>query len=222
MKMCPYCTKEVQDDAVKCKHCGGWFANNAEVEQKKMDDQKRVEKMIQGKEDKAAGDIGEQTEYFSVPTTKLIVMCVLSFGIYEVYWFYKNWKAVVVQEQKKMRPFWRAIFALFYCYSLFKRILISAVSKGYQTKMSYTTLTVCYIVITMLHRLPDPFWLASFFTFIPLVYVADAIRYNNAQLNPEFADSSKWTRKDIIFAVFGILLWVSTVYGFRYPLDSQV
>jgi len=56
MKMCPYCTKEVQEDAVKCKHCGGWFANNADAEQKKMDDQKRVEKMIQGKEDKAAAD----------------------------------------------------------------------------------------------------------------------------------------------------------------------
>ena len=32
--------------------------------------------------------------YFPVSTTKLIVMSVCSFGLYESYWFYKHWKQI--------------------------------------------------------------------------------------------------------------------------------
>ena len=32
MKNCPYCAEEIQDDAIKCKHCGEWLNTQETLE----------------------------------------------------------------------------------------------------------------------------------------------------------------------------------------------
>jgi hypothetical protein len=95
-------------------------------------------------------------EYFGISTARIVLLSIITFGLYELYWFYKNWQAVRVQTQIDISPFWRAFFSFFFCNQLFKRVLQSASSLGYNREYSPGLLTVSYIVIIMLHKLPDP------------------------------------------------------------------
>lgn len=62
------------------------------------------------------------TPFFPVSEGKLITMYLLSMGFYGIYWFYKNWKLQQPMMDKKIYPVWRAIFSIFFAYSLFKRV----------------------------------------------------------------------------------------------------
>ena len=51
--------------------------------------------------------------FFTASVLKLIVMSVCTMGIYQLYWFYKNWKLIKDRTGQKIRPFWRAFFLLY-------------------------------------------------------------------------------------------------------------
>lgn len=51
-----------------------------------------------------------QPVLFPVSPLKLVVMSTVTLGIYEIYWFYKNWKLVKQQTDRDIMPFWRAFF----------------------------------------------------------------------------------------------------------------
>ena len=145
-------------------------------------------------------------------------MSILTTGIYELYWFYKNWKAVKIQEGKKLSPFWRAFFCVIFCYSLFKRIMLSAMQKGYKTKYTYGSLTAAYILLVIISsRAPAPFDLIGILSFLPIIAVNNAIRFSNLKINPEYVESAKLVRAEIIFLVLGAFLWVLVVSGMLYP-----
>ena len=48
--------------------------------------------------------------YVTVGATKLSLMVVATFGIYALYWFYRNWKVIRDREHSDIQPFWRAFF----------------------------------------------------------------------------------------------------------------
>ena len=60
--------------------------------------------------------------YFYISIPRLIFMCIISFGLYEIYWIYKNWKFIKKRDEQDISPFWRGIFGIFFYYSLLKRI----------------------------------------------------------------------------------------------------
>jgi len=219
MKTCAYCQKEVKDTAVKCRYCGGWFDSDADSRQQDIDQTERkknikagVEKHLKDKKDSTTIGINEDIAYYHVPLAQLIIFSILTFGLFELYWFYKNWKIIKIREGRKIRPLWRAVFVYFYCYTFFKRILTTAKNKGCQVNVSPILLAIFYIVLGILIELPSPYDALSLLSIIPLVYANGIVSSINQQVSEEPLEKFRFNLPLTLFIVVGVLAWLDTFF----------
>lgn len=100
--------------------------------------------------------------FFPVATRKLIVLSICTFSIYELYWFYQNWKRIrAYAPHETFSPFWRAFFGVIWAIPLLQRMEEQAGAVGVAGTGSAVVLGVCYILLTISWRLPDPWWLVQ-------------------------------------------------------------
>ncbi len=176
------------------------------------------------KENKFCQNCGNKTEvdsitpveYFAISKQRLILFSILTLGIYQIYWFYKNWKAVKKTEGQNGSsywPFWRAVFAVFFCHSLFKKVLESAKSHAYQNPYSPGWLATGYILLLLISNglfrmdLQDigVWFVIVFLTFIPLLPVQKAINFNNGKINGHKELKKDFSGAEVAVIVFGII-----------------
>lgn len=156
-------------------------------------------------------------QYFSVSKPKFIVMSLCTWSIYEMYWFYKNWNIVRERTGENIRPFCRAFFSIFFCYSFFKSVKQSAGSLGIPSQTSPGGLTCAYIALAAMWRLPDPFWLISFLTFLPLLSVQGVINQINSKGSLEHEPNNRFSLGNVVVIVFGGLLLLLCLIGAFLP-----
>jgi hypothetical protein len=135
----------------------------------------------------------DQPSCFPVSLLKLTVMSIATFGIYELYWFYKNWKLIKQREKIKIAPFWRAFFAYFFCYQCFSDIRAQATSLDLQQSLSAGLLAVGWIITSLLWKLPDPYWVVSWFSFVFILPVQARANRINARITPDHDSNRSFT-----------------------------
>ncbi|MBI2444501.1 MAG: zinc-ribbon domain-containing protein [Candidatus Magasanikbacteria bacterium] len=207
---CIHCGNRLPSDAKFCNKCGKPIESVKEIN-------------------------AEHVEYFSISLLRLAVLSVLTLGIYDVYWFYKNWDAIKKQEGKKISPLARAIFAVFYCHDLFKRVALSAKNHGYVKKISYSFWATTYIILiiagTAMGQVardnPDFKSLASDYpslviyfsvfqfiiilsSFIPLLPIQKVINFNNDSI-AQIHQRKKFSIGEAILIVLGIVFFGSII-----------
>lgn len=168
-----------------------------------------------------------QTSFFPVSEGKFITLYILSFGLYGVYWFYQHWKRQKPMMDKKIYPFWRAIFSIFFTHSLFKRINQQAAHLPQQHKFNTNMLASFFVATIVLSLVVDPlsmstdmlknitnqtFVIAALVLFLlstyPLVKAQATInRINNDILGLLNHKYSVWNYVGI---VAGIIFWFAT------------
>jgi uncharacterized membrane protein YvbJ len=86
---CHKCGAQLTNEDIFCGNCGAkkieeknQTLNSVTSESKKEIEVKNFEKNIEG------------IEYFSIPPKRLALLSILTLGLYEIFWFYKNWEAI--------------------------------------------------------------------------------------------------------------------------------
>jgi hypothetical protein len=149
----------------------------------------------------------DQAPYFAVSPFKFIVMSVCTLGIYEIYWFYKNWNLIKQREGRTdIWPFWRAFFALFFCYSCFSRIREHGESLRLHRSAPAGPLTAGWIVTSMLVNLPDPYWWISAISCVFMLPVQALANDINATVAPHHDPNRHLTAWNLVGIVVGIIV----------------
>jgi len=120
--------------------------------------------------------------FFPTSKTKLMVMYFCTLGFYGYYWFYKNWEFLKEARGYKIQPFWRTVFTIFFCYSLFDIIHENAEQLKISSNYSPGWQTIGFILLSNFHVLDWPLNLAVFLAVIFLLPVQETINNLNEKV----------------------------------------
>ena len=134
--------------------------------------------------------------YYPVSPYKFAILSVLTFGMYQIYWFYKNWAFIRERDHSDIWPWARTCFAPLTYYSL-----IADVFKG---ERPFPGIPGAYLLLNVAWILPDPFWAVSVFTFVPLLPSVNRINELNAVSLVE--GNSAWRPRHILLGLFAVPL----------------
>ena len=168
--------------------------------------------------------------------SKLIILNILTFGIYTIYWVYKNWKYIKEYGKKDIQPGWRTvglivpIYNIWLIYDQFKSIINLANKKKIETNWSAGGLTALFVILSIITikitlRLPDDYIfvflypLLTFIAILPLIPIQNYLNNYWSKVQKHNLES-KFATTEIILMVLGIILWAFILIGVGMELSD--
>lgn len=164
---------------------------------------------------------------------KFILMSICSLGIYEVYWFYKNWHYIRERRQNNISPVIRALFSPLWYAALMKelnkevsRAVVHESGTGLAPRIPYLNRWLwasSYFIFSILVNIPEPYWLVIFIlataSLLPSVSVINRLNFSG---NVNFKSNSKLGIKNLlVVAIGGLLLSFFIAITFNFMPNSQ-
>lgn len=149
--------------------------------------------------------------FFTTSTLKLTLMSICTFGLYDIYWFYKNWILIGERTGQNIKPLVRAIFAPIFTYSCFRHVKNAAKENDIFETLSIGSLTFAYIFLGIAARFPAPYSLMSFFGFAIIILVNNVALDINKKMVTDFENNDKfsgWNKAIIAIGGLGAILSV--------------
>jgi hypothetical protein len=216
---CPSCARNVSNAASSCVHCGAALTRRQITEYpappQSWAPNVPAAALPHPYAQPAEVPVAEAGEFHPLAIHKLIVMSVCTLGLYELFWFYRNWKRVQERTGQSMMPFWRAFFSPLWAYSLFEEVDDEARRRQIQSGWSSVLLAIAFFLLTATWRLPDPWGLVSLFSWVPLVPVQATI--NQMALRRGVRPNAYFGGWHIVLVLLGAVVALLAVIGSFVP-----
>ena len=150
---------------------------------------------------------------FPVSERKLLVMSLLTFSLYQFYWFYRHWQIEKQREHPRIMPVGRSLLVYFFCYPLFKRVAARGAAHRLPP-LPAGWLALGWIITSLMGELPAPYLLAVFLTgffLLPVQRVANAVNTLEA---PGHDPNDRLTALNVLWICVSLatalLAWLAT------------
>lgn len=167
--------------------------------------------------------------FLYIPMSRLVTMSIFSFGFYQAYWIYKNWRFIKEQKNLRITPFWRGIFGVFFIHDLLKRIAADRnLGKFGPPKFSVAGISTGWIVMIVLSNVigrADSLGLLllsivlSCSSVLCLLPVQRFINEGN-ELRPSRPSYTPWSAGQILVIVATGVLFLLSFFG-AFVLDES-
>jgi len=156
-----------------------------------------------------------ETLFLCIPLWRLIVLSIVTCKLYEVYWFYKNWRCIKERNGESIKPFWRALLGIFFVHRLLGRMHndreANVIQKPSFSPRKLATVWLILVIVQMISAY-IPGTLAIFIaalipTFLCLLPVQRYINEVEEKRNG-VQPSHPWSRGHIILIAIGIIYWI--------------
>ena len=141
--------------------------------------------------------------FFQVGLKKLVLMYLVTFGVYEVAWFYFNWKHIQSRRERRISAPLRSVFFPLTSYGVFRAIDEQAKKNDIATSVRAGPLALGVLVLTPLWNLPMRYWYLALIGVLPLVFAQRAVTRINATIAPSSGTNTRFSRLNIIGVVLG-------------------
>jgi len=204
---CIHCGQEQRAGAKFCHNCG-------------LPPQQALSQNVTLKSNSSGSSLvatNNSRNFYPVSVGKFLLLSIITFGLYPIFWFAKNWRLVKDQEKSNIYPIARAIFGVFFFSNLASKVLKSAKERGYDRSYSPGLLAVGYFMLSLLFKLQNNYWLLGFLSLFPFIPVLEAILYNNEKSQNPQRDFDRYKTGEIVALVIGGILWLLVLIGLSSP-----
>ena len=164
----------------------------------------------------AQQDQSNEPLFLHISSTRLIFLSIASFGLYEAYWIYKNWQYIKKRDGLSIRPFWRGVFAVFFCHSLLQRIYEDQEARAIQQPtFSASGLATGWIILVVAARIISEApsieaslvagLMPSYLFLVPVQNYINSVVKKTSSANEFY----QWSFGHIFCLTLGIILWLS-------------